>query len=86
MSETGWLPPDARAAHYRQQASNLRTMAETESNGRLRAHMLRIAGEYDKLAAGVLVASASRQSDKPLTSAPDDAGHEGPATIPPNPR
>jgi hypothetical protein len=61
MSDSSWLPPDARAAHYRQQGDKLRALAEAESNSNLRDHMLRIAGEYDNLAASiVLVANRSR--------------------------
>ncbi|HEY4470150.1 MAG TPA: hypothetical protein VGN21_03195 [Stellaceae bacterium] len=44
----------ARAAHYRDQASRLREMAEDEAIGRLRQRLIETAIEYDNLAANVL--------------------------------
>jgi hypothetical protein len=42
-----------RAAHYRDQASRLRQMAEAESLMRLRGNLLNLARKYESLAATV---------------------------------
>jgi hypothetical protein len=55
MSEFPVLPRANRTEHYQEQAAKLRQMAEAEQNGRLRSHMLRIADEYEKLAASLSV-------------------------------
>jgi hypothetical protein len=42
-----------RATHYREHASQLRKMAETETPGRLRNGILKLAEQYEGLAATV---------------------------------
>jgi len=44
-----------RAAHYREKAAQLRTMAEAESIGRLRDGLLSLADQYDGFAATIRV-------------------------------
>ncbi len=43
----------ARAAHYREQAAQLRDMAEAEPIGKLRDRLLDVAAQYDRLAEGL---------------------------------
>jgi hypothetical protein len=44
-----------RAAHYREQAAQLRTMAEAESIGHLRNGLLSLADQFDGFAATINV-------------------------------
>jgi hypothetical protein len=48
----------ARAAHYRDQAAQLRDMAEAEPVGRLRDRLLDLAAQYDRLTEGLIVSNA----------------------------
>ena len=48
----------ARAAHYREQAAQLRDMAEAEPIGKLRDRLLDVAAQYDRLAEGLIVSNA----------------------------
>jgi hypothetical protein len=45
-----------RAAHYREQAEQLREMAAAEPIGRLRERLLDVAAQYDRLAEGLTAA------------------------------
>ena len=45
----------ARAAHYREQAAQLRDMAEAEPIGKLRDRLLDVAAQYDRLVEGLVV-------------------------------
>jgi hypothetical protein len=43
-------PPRERAAHYRDYAAQIRTLAVGEQNGMLRDSLIKIAREYEELA------------------------------------
>jgi hypothetical protein len=47
--------PHERAAHYREQATRLRELAEAETGHKLRQDLFSLADQYDALARGVTV-------------------------------
>jgi hypothetical protein len=47
-----------RAAHYREQAGQLREMAAAEPIGRLRDRLNDLSAQYDRLAEGLIVGNA----------------------------
>src|SRR5207302_11150879 len=54
----------ARAAHYRDQAAQLRDMAAAEPIGRLRDRLLDLAAQYDRLAEALVLGNASRATEQ----------------------
>ena len=55
VSELVRKAPHERAAHYREQATRLRELAEAETGQKLRQDLLSLADQYDALACGVPV-------------------------------
>ena len=52
-----------RVSNYRLQAAHFQEMAQTESNEKLRTNLLRLAEEYEELAASLAVSEQKRDGD-----------------------